>query len=303
VHKHACSLDPPAVNPTQPPTRPPNHPQAPPGESVGVAAVLLRLIRRHPRLSALLEWDGGAPIGGRGFDAAAAEPSDAGALAAALWELTLAARHYHPHVAASARALLALTPGAATGGSGGDGGGGVASAGAGGLLTGAAGPQELALAYDGATRFGRFRPAPAAPRGGRGGGAAAPAPLGKARQAAAARARAAVAARPLCGELAAAIGGGGGGSRAAAPGRGKKGGRQEQQRRDAAAAAAAVAAAQGLEGDDGGEGAAEGGALEGALQQHWRGSRRFGRNAKLRAEAVLLEAKVARFREHLLVKK
>ncbi len=38
-------------------------------------------------------------MGGRSFNPELADPSEAGALAAALWELQLLVHHYHPHVA------------------------------------------------------------------------------------------------------------------------------------------------------------------------------------------------------------
>jgi nucleolar complex protein 3 len=284
--------------PAHPPPLP--APQCPPGESMGAAALLLRLARRYPRLASLLEWEGGAPVGGRAYDPGAADPSDAGATASALWDLTLAARHYHPHVASAARALLALTPGTGGGGGGGDGEGGGSSGGAaagGGLLGGAAGPQELALAYDGVTRKGRFRPPPQAPRGGGAGQQ-----LGK-------RARAALAAAgaaPLCGELQEAIAAGAAGPSGGSGSSGGKGGRKRGRQQAAAAAAAreaaaAVAAAQALDG--GGDGGSSGGdadGVEAAAQRQWESSRRFARNAALRLEAALLAAKVGRFRERLM---
>lgn len=58
-----------------------------------------RLLRRYPRLKSLLEWEGEAPVGGRSFNPELADPTEAGALAAALWELQLLVHHYHPHVA------------------------------------------------------------------------------------------------------------------------------------------------------------------------------------------------------------
>ena len=38
-------------------------------------------------------------MGGRSFNPELADPSEAGALASALWELQLLSHHYHPHVA------------------------------------------------------------------------------------------------------------------------------------------------------------------------------------------------------------
>jgi len=113
--------------------------------------------RRYPRLLGLLEWEGEAPVGGRTYDPACADPSEAGALAATLWELPLlASGHFHPHVAAAAATLLSLAPGS--------GGGGEPPAGP--LTSGAATPAELAAAYD--SGAGAFRPPPARPPKARG---------------------------------------------------------------------------------------------------------------------------------------
>lgn len=47
----------------------------------------------------MMDYEGEAPVGGRTYDPHCVDPSEAGALAATLWELPLAAQHYHPHVA------------------------------------------------------------------------------------------------------------------------------------------------------------------------------------------------------------
>ena len=58
-----------------------------------------RLMRRYPRLQSMMDYEGEAPVGGRTYDPHCVDPSEAGALAATLWELPLAAQHFHPHVA------------------------------------------------------------------------------------------------------------------------------------------------------------------------------------------------------------
>jgi CBF/Mak21 family len=45
-----------------------------------------------------------------GFSADVKDPSEAGALTASLWELSLLMRHYHPHVAAAAKAIAVIPP-------------------------------------------------------------------------------------------------------------------------------------------------------------------------------------------------
>jgi nucleolar complex protein 3 len=78
---------------------------------LGCAALLLRLLRKYPKLNSLFEWEGGAPVGGKSFNPWCADPSDAWAWAAAFWELPLLLRHYHPAVAGAAKALMQLAPG------------------------------------------------------------------------------------------------------------------------------------------------------------------------------------------------
>jgi nucleolar complex protein 3 len=51
-------------------------------EALGCGCLLYRLMRRYPKLACLLEWEGGAPVGGRQFDADCSDPSEAGMLAA-----------------------------------------------------------------------------------------------------------------------------------------------------------------------------------------------------------------------------
>jgi hypothetical protein len=122
----------------------------------------MRLVLRYSKLGALLEWEGGAPVGGRVFSPDCGDPSEAGAFASSLWELPLLTKHYHPHVRAAAADLLGLTPGVKkpSGAAAGAGGGS-------GILTGAhVGPQEFTQGYV-STAGGGFRPAPQVPAGGK----------------------------------------------------------------------------------------------------------------------------------------
>ncbi len=121
-------------------------------------------MRRYPRLQALLEWEGEAPVAGKSWRPDCADPSEAGALSACLWELPLLAQHYHPHVAqAAASVLAACAPAARAGGSAPSVSGPLALPGS---------LRDLAEAYALPLTAGGFRPAPQRPRGGGGGGAA-----------------------------------------------------------------------------------------------------------------------------------
>ncbi|KAF8055732.1 noc3l [Scenedesmus sp. PABB004] len=256
-----------------------------PAEALGAATLLWRLMKRNARLLGLLEWEGGAPVGGQQFQPDVSDPSEAGALAAALWELPLAAAHYHPHVAAAARALLALTPGLA--GAGADGGAGGA------VVGGAAGPQEVAAAYEVARRGG-FRPAPTPP--GRGGGrAGGGVPAGSSRAGMAARQAAAAA--PWTAELAdavaaEAVGGAGQQAQAQPPAR-RQGGKQAA----AAAAAAAATAAAAAAADD-----VDLTAVAAAAAQQFVLSRAHARNRALRRQAAVARRRVELMRERLIAR-
>ena len=67
-------------------------------EAMVLMGTILRVLRRYPRLLNMLQYEGEAPVGGRMYDAACPDPGEAGAMAAALWELAAMTRHYHPHV-------------------------------------------------------------------------------------------------------------------------------------------------------------------------------------------------------------
>ena len=68
-------------------------------EAMVLLGVMLRLLRRYPRLLCMLEFEGEAPVAGRMFDPRCPDPSEAGALAATLWEVPVITKHFHPHVA------------------------------------------------------------------------------------------------------------------------------------------------------------------------------------------------------------
>ncbi|KAF6266173.1 CBF/Mak21 family-domain-containing protein [Scenedesmus sp. NREL 46B-D3] len=277
-------------------------------EALGCACLLYRLMRRHPKLTCLFEWEGGAPVGGRQFDADCSDPSEAGALAAALWELPLLAQHYHPHVAAAARMLLTLTPGSGSGagGNAAAGGDGAAAAGASGsaagaaVIAGASGPQEVAAVY-GAVRLGGFRPAPPMPAaaGGRGKGRVNGAVAGSSKAGMAARQ--AASGRPWCEDLQQAV------AAAADPdqqqqqqqqqvrqhGKRKPQLQQQLQQQQMAVVAAAVGAADAVDVHS----------VEQALQEQYRLSKLYRRNSELRRELAMSAKKVEMFREHLIQKR
>jgi len=102
----------------------------------------------------MLDYEGEAPVGGRMYDAACPDPSEAGAMSASLWELTtMAAHHYHPHVVQAASSLLGMALGSSGSGN------------LSGPLAMAGSTRELADAYD--SSKGAFRPAPALPKANR----------------------------------------------------------------------------------------------------------------------------------------
>jgi hypothetical protein len=236
-------------------------------EGLGAACLLWRLLQRYPKLLCLLEWEGGAPVGGQQYVPDCADPSEAGALAAALWELPLAAQHYHPHVARAARALLGLTPGSTQAGGAGDARGAAGrggSSGGGAVVSGVAGPQEVAAAYEPVRRGGFRPPPPPPPAAAAGRGIAAGG--GGSRAGMAARVAAAV--RPWTPELQQVV-------------------RQQQQ-------------AQVSNDADGHAGDAGLGAVRGMLSQHYALSRLYRRNQQLRRELAVQAKRLQLFREHLI---
>ncbi|CAI5479522.1 unnamed protein product [Closterium sp. Yama58-4] len=93
--------------------------------AVAVLLVVRHLLLRYPRCRVLLDKDpdddlhasggGLGPYGGLArYDPAAPEPELSAALTSFLWELSLLARHYHPHVASLARHAYAAYSSAVT---------------------------------------------------------------------------------------------------------------------------------------------------------------------------------------------
>ncbi|GMH33808.1 hypothetical protein BSKO_01642 [Bryopsis sp. KO-2023] len=72
---------------------------------MGIQSVVNRLLLRHHRLRSLLDGDGGAPAGGKGYNPQIDDPGEASALSTTLWELTILAKHFHPHVSQGATDL------------------------------------------------------------------------------------------------------------------------------------------------------------------------------------------------------
>jgi hypothetical protein len=291
-------------------------------EALGASCLLWRLKKRYPKLVCLLEWEGGAPVGGQQYEPYCEDPSEAGAMAAALWELPLLSQHYHPHVAAAAKLLLTLTPGSgrsrpqgADGSIGDDtaaavGSGGRVGAGIGavtGVIAGAMGPQQVSAEYE-VVRRGGFRPGPQVPGKGKGAGA------GGGSSRAQLAARTAAAAGPMTHALLAAVqqqesaaaAAAGGDGRAAAvaaaaadgaqPGGRKK--RKQQQQQSAAAEASLQQQQRVAAAFDG----ADLQAVAQAVEQQYRLSRQYQQNQQLRREAAVTARKVELFREHLIRK-
>lgn len=116
-----------------------------PGLTLGILAVLGRLLRQSARLAAMLHNESGGPSGFMALRLDALDPAEAGALATPMWELSLLSRHWHPHVSqmASELAHSVAQPGSS-------------------ILPSGATPHEVAQRCS--IRQGRFRPAPLAPR-------------------------------------------------------------------------------------------------------------------------------------------
>ncbi|CAI5459022.1 unnamed protein product [Closterium sp. Yama58-4] len=97
--------------------------------AVAVLLVVRHLLLRYPRCRVLLDKDpdddlhasggGLGPYGGLArYDPAAPEPELSAALTSFLWELSLLARHYHPHVASLARHVSTIATHGSKAGSG-----------------------------------------------------------------------------------------------------------------------------------------------------------------------------------------
>ena len=76
------------------------------GLAMGLLCQTQRMLRRSRRLQGMLQHEAGGPST-QGYRPEAEDPSEASALAAPLWELSLLSQHYHPHVAAASAQLAA----------------------------------------------------------------------------------------------------------------------------------------------------------------------------------------------------
>ncbi|KAK9865833.1 hypothetical protein WJX84_002937, partial [Apatococcus fuscideae] len=120
------------------------------GEVMGLLASLDRLLRSNGRLRGMLEQEAGVASWGAGLTSTTDDASQGDALTGApLWELSLAATHFHPHVARAAASIIALPPDSAPTT--------ICR-----LLAVAEGPSGLAAAYNPAQ--GTFKPPPQLPR-------------------------------------------------------------------------------------------------------------------------------------------
>ncbi|KAL4433583.1 hypothetical protein ABPG75_000024 [Micractinium tetrahymenae] len=79
------------------------------GLAMGLLCLLHRMLRRSRRLQTMLQHEAGGPAA-QGCQPGVTDPGEAGALSAPFWELSLLAKHYHPHIAAASRQLAAGSP-------------------------------------------------------------------------------------------------------------------------------------------------------------------------------------------------
>ena len=126
------------------------------GTVMGLICVLHRMMRRQPKLRGMLDNEAGGPQGYKSYRADLEDPAEAGALSSPLWELSVLANHYHPHVAQAARDISGMNVAAATAAAGRGGSGGGSS-----VLPLGTTAVELAARYS--TVKGGFRPPPIAP--------------------------------------------------------------------------------------------------------------------------------------------
>lgn len=133
------------------------------GVAMGLVCILQRIMRRQPKLRNMLENEAGGPSGYKAFRPQLPDPAEAGALSVPLWELSVLAKHYHPHISQAARDISVMNVAAAhaaAGRSAGSGGGGGNVGGSAVLPLGTT-AVELSAKYS--TAKGGFRPPPKVP--------------------------------------------------------------------------------------------------------------------------------------------
>ncbi len=132
------------------------------GIAMGLVCVLQRIMRRQPKLRNMLENEAGGPSGYKTYRPDLSDPAEAGALSVPLWELSILAKHYHPHISQAAKDISVMNVAAAhaaAGRSGGGGGGG--NVGGSAVLPLGTTAVELSAQYS--TAKGGFRPPPKIP--------------------------------------------------------------------------------------------------------------------------------------------
>ncbi len=131
------------------------------GVAMGLICVLQRIMRRQPKLRNMLENEAGGPSGYKAYRPHLPDPAEAGALSVPLWELSVLAKHYHPHISQAARDISVMNVAAAHAAAGRSGGSGGGNVGGSSVLPLGTTAVELSAQYS--TVKGGFRPPPKIP--------------------------------------------------------------------------------------------------------------------------------------------
>jgi nucleolar complex protein 3 len=130
------------------------------GVAMGLVCVLQRIMRRQPKLRNMLENEAGGPSGYKAYRPQLSDPAEAGALSVPLWELSVLAKHYHPHISQAARDISVMNVAAAHAAAG-------RNPGSGGNVGGSAvlplGTTAVELSAQYSTAKGGFKPPPKVP--------------------------------------------------------------------------------------------------------------------------------------------
>jgi nucleolar complex protein 3 len=129
------------------------------GVAMGLVCVLHRIMRRQSKLRNMLENEAGGPSGYKAYRPELPDPAEAGALSVPLWELSVLAKHYHPHISQAAKDISVMNVAAAHAAAGRSSGGG--NVGSSSVLPLGTSAVELSAQYS--TAKGGFRPPPKIP--------------------------------------------------------------------------------------------------------------------------------------------
>jgi len=133
------------------------------GISMGLVCVLQRIMRRQPKLRNMLENEAGGPSGYKAYRPQLSDPAEAGALSVPLWELSVLANHYHPHISQAAKDISVMNVAAAHAAAGRNSGSGGGGGNAGGSAVLPLGTTAVELSAQYSTAKGGFRPPPKVP--------------------------------------------------------------------------------------------------------------------------------------------